>query len=250
MTNRRAIGFDRTIQLGWLDIVAAQVSRGATDSEVRAFLWEYLGNAGARKEGEAATRKTITVLRHIWSCVPDDCVAMRDMAIEILGTSSSTERIAIHWAMATATYPFFADVVTAVGRLLRLQSTIYSQQVYRRMSELWGDRSTIRRAGQRALSTMNAWGVLKEAGKPGEFVRPKQQIPLSGPVTALIFEGIIRYNEGAPLLLTELQRHPSLFGFDISLSSGQLRTCTRFDISRQGVDTEIVALRRSSKIAS
>ena len=249
MTDRSAIGFDRTIRLEWLDVVAAQVSRGATDAEVRAFLWEYLGKADAHTGGEAATRKTITVLRHIWSFVPDDCVSMRDAALEILATCSSAERVAIHWAMTTATYPFFADVTTTVGRLLRLQSTVTSQQVYRRLRELWGDRSTIRRAGQHALSTMKTWGVLEEAGKQGEFEQQARRITLSEPVMVLVFEGLIRYS-GAPMVFAELQRHPSLFGFEISLSSGQLRTCAQFDVSRQGIDTDIVALRIGSQGAN
>ncbi|MDP6819449.1 MAG: hypothetical protein QF449_15610, partial [Alphaproteobacteria bacterium] len=66
---------------------------------------------------------------------------------------------------------------------------------------------------------------------------------LSEPVAALVFEGLIRYNSGSPILLTELQRHPSIFGFEITLSSEKLRTCTNFDISNQGLDSELIGLR-------
>jgi len=97
---------------------------------------------------------------------------------------------------------------------------------------------------------MTTWGVLMEAGKTGQFDQSKKQITPSEPVAALMFEALIRYNEGAPLLLTALQHHPSLFGFDISLSSRQIRTSASIDISMQGVDSEIIALRTSSKMTS
>lgn len=244
MTDRSAIGFDRTIRLEWMDVVATRVGEGLSDAEIRAYLWDYFGQKGEVAGGDAATRKTITVLRHIWSFVPEDCREMRDNAMHLLANCTTQERVAVHWAITTATYPFFADVATAVGRLLRLQATVTSQQVYRRLKENWGDRSTVRRAGQHALSTMHTWGILSEAGKQGEFVPRAERIVMGDPVAVLIFEGLIRFNGGGAIPINELQRHPSLFAFETATSAARLRRCSQFKISRQGIDTDFVELRK------
>jgi hypothetical protein len=39
---RTTIGFDRTIDIEWLDAAAARAARGQPTEEVREFLWRFL----------------------------------------------------------------------------------------------------------------------------------------------------------------------------------------------------------------
>jgi len=144
--------------------------------------------------------------------------------------------------MCVATYPFFADVTSVVGRLLRLQTTVTSQQIYRRLKELWGDRSTVRRAGQRVMSSLVLWSALHEAGKQGEFELANNRIEINNDVSLLLFEAVLRAGTSQSLPISELERHPSLFAFSLSLDLSSLRRAPRLHISRQGLDMDIVSI--------
>ena len=108
MRNRTSIGFDRKVDLAWLDAVASRVAAGATEEEVRSYLWRLLEGTVAGNRFNSARGKTVTVLAHIWSQVPEDAHSLRDRAVRLLPEVPPAHRVALHWAMALATYPFFA----------------------------------------------------------------------------------------------------------------------------------------------
>jgi len=67
MTRRASIGFDRRIDLDWLDAAAAQAAAGAPPEAMRTHLWNLLHDV---LKGDTARGKTVTVLSHIWGAVP------------------------------------------------------------------------------------------------------------------------------------------------------------------------------------
>ena len=162
MNHRKQIGFDRKLKLEWLDATAAQVARGVTGRELKAFLWKFLDGVVAGETSDGARRKTITVLGHIWAQVPSETVALRDRALLILQDIPADQRLAVHWALTIATYPFFAAIATAAGRLLALQGNASLAQITRRVAEQWGDRESVQRTARQAVRTMVEWGTLKE----------------------------------------------------------------------------------------
>lgn len=120
MSRKETLGFDRKLELAWLDAAAAAAARGDDVATAREQLFAVLDGVVAGDGPHSGRGKTITVLSRIWLAPALTDLGKR--AISALdGAASPAERLAIHWAMCAATHPFFVDVVAAVGRLVRMQ---------------------------------------------------------------------------------------------------------------------------------
>jgi hypothetical protein len=87
--------------------------------------------------------KTLTVLTRIWVSVPKQAEPPKRAALTCVASTSGAKRIGVHWAMVGGTHPFFFDVATHVGKLIKLHGQASRSQITRRMTEAWGDRSTL-----------------------------------------------------------------------------------------------------------
>ena len=152
-----------------LDATAEWTLQGLSVPEIRAQLERLLDGQVAGEGPHSARGKTMTVLLHVWTAVPDAAVPLRDDALALLRGRTARERLALHWGMCLATYPFFRDVAATTGRLLALQGEAALSQIVRRMAESWGGRSTLKRAVQRVVRSFVEWGVLAESGDRGVF---------------------------------------------------------------------------------
>jgi len=145
--------------------------------EARAGLRDVLRPHVAGEKYNSALGKTLTVLTRVWISVPpQDCLA-RDAALKIWPSVGDDERLALHWLMLLNAYPFFRDVSLLAGRFLKLHDHVEASLITRRMTESWGERSTVPRATQRVLMSMLQWGVLAKASKPGTYVDGGQTRP-------------------------------------------------------------------------
>lgn len=248
MTKRRSIGIDRRLDLEWLDAVAEQVAAGAEAPAVRTVIFELLDGviAGGGRRG-TASHKTMSVLSRTWVNVPLETVHLRDRAARLVLHSGSGQRVALHWALLAATYPFFADVATNTGRLLALQGDLTLAQLTRRMREEWGDRSTMTRAVQRVIRSIVQWGVLSDGDQRGVYVGGRQPIPVPAPVGELLIEAVLMRHDGESLPVEQALRHPSFFPFRVDLRAHQLRRSPHFAVHRQGLDLDILTLRPSAR---
>ena len=164
-SQKTTIGFDRRIDLAWLDAAAGCLATGQSEAEARAFLWSLLDRIVAGETTHSARGKTLTVLSRVWLRVPHTAQRLRDAALTCITDATAEERLALHWAMSLASYPFFCEVAASIGKLLALHGQASLAQVSRRMTETWGDRSTLPRAIQRVLRSMRQWGALCEEEK-------------------------------------------------------------------------------------
>jgi len=243
MSRRQAVGFDRPIDLSWLDAVAAKVAEGASPPEVRKYLYSVLEGAVSGDTKNSARGKTVTVLSHIWCLVPGTATSLRGRAVEQLGHAAAEERLAIHWAMMIGTYPFFTDTASAIGRLLSLHGSVAVSQLKRRLAETWGERSTIARAIPRIVRSMVEWGVLKDTGEKGVYAAAGDPSPVSDPVAELLVEALLIDSDQESMEVAQLLGHAALFPFGLSLSAHRLRSKSHFRMNRQGLDQDVVGLR-------
>ncbi len=192
MTNGHGIGIDRRLDIEWLDAVAGQVAAGASEPEIRSFLFRLLDGvvAGGNRRGTACY-KTVGVLSRTWVNVAPTSRSLRDRGAKLLPTLDAEQRVALHWAMLTAAYPFFRDVSTSIGRLLSLQGDFTVGQLTRRVQEAWGDRSTVIRATQRIVRSMTQWGAIGETGTRGEYESREGLIPAPCSVSELLIEALL-----------------------------------------------------------
>lgn len=239
---RKVLGFDRPLELEWLDAVADRVALGSSTVEVRAFAHRLLDGVVSGTTFNSNRGKTVTVLCHIWSSVPSDCEALRDRAAEALKDSSREARLAIHWAMMVATYQFFGDLAEHVGRLLGLQGNVNVLQLTRRMQEGWGDRATLRTIVQRLVRSMTSWGVLQPARVKGVFESGGHRAAVPDLHAELLLEALLIHRGGGAIPVQQALRHPMFFPFTLDLQPHTLRTAPLFAVHRQGVSEDVVGL--------
>ncbi len=244
MSRSRRIGLDRRLDIEWLDAVAAQVAAGADEPVVRSRLFESLRHQapGSRKPG-TAHHKTVGVLVGAWVLTPPRLIAFRQRAIELLPSLSPGERLAIHWALLMAVYPFFGDVARHAGRMLSLDGSVTLANLTGRMRREWGDRSTVDRAAQRIVRSMVGWEALRDAGVRGVYEALPERILLGHNTSSLVLEGLLQYAQ-KPLPIDDALRHPALFPMELELRPYDLRGSDRFEIQRLGLDLDMIELRR------
>ena len=238
-SERRTIGLDRPLRLEWLDAVAGQLAAGATPKEARDYAWGLLEGVLAGNTAQSARGKTMTVLARVWLTPPDVAVSLRDDGVRLVGSVDADERLAIHWALLSAAYPFFVDVASGVGRALSLNGEVALSQLVRRLTEVWGDRSTLPPAAQRLLRSMAGWGVLEEGPKRGLYLPRKKRLAVSPRVAQLLIEGLlVDAQRGMPL--AQLISHPSTFPFELRVDMTNLRGSERLRVHRQGDQTDVI----------
>jgi hypothetical protein len=259
--NNGRIGFDRELSLDWLDFTASLAMERSDIQHIRRELTARLAD---QIPGAQACRKTVTVLTRIWVRVPNNDQPLQAEALGLLPSVLPQERLWLHWGMCLLAYPFFRDVAAIVGRLLALQGEYDSGQVRRRIRESWGQRTTVERVSNRVLQTFVEWEVVKTlppAGHRYTSVSVRQtshsglaQWFLECLTRSLLVEhnsqqaesrsrsATLGQNAGQ-YPLAELVRSPAAFPFDLTPHVTTLRRSGRFEIGRQGMDLEMVALR-------
>ena len=235
------IGFDRTIHIEWLDIAAARVTRGDPPSEIRKVLWDFLEDLVPGDTNNSGRGKTLTVLTRIWLTVPEQVESLRERALKCLAAANGENRVAVHWAMVVATHPFFFDVATHVGKLLVLHGQANRSQIKRRMTESWGDRSTLERTIQHVLKSMAQWRVLKPGLETGSLVVARSPILVSEEIAELLVHGVL-LSQGRGMALSQLVSHPAIFPFKLQLNVATLRKYPCLQVQRQGDQSDFVEL--------
>ena len=241
--NRRAnIGFDRRIDLEWLDAAAGKAATGASTEEIRSYIWDFLDGAVSGNIHGSARQKTTTVLHHIWGEVPKHAMPLRERALVELAACRVDERLALHWAMMVGTYPLFTDAASAIGRLVMLQGQFTLAHLTRRLIESWGERSALQRAGQRVVRSMVQWGVLRDTGSHGVYEAAPRRLKVSSTIGVLLIEALLVDAGDAAVQLGQLTAHPALFPFDLDVNGSHVRGASQFRVHRQGLDSDFVEL--------
>lgn len=233
------IGFDRRVKLEWLDAAAWKAATEADITEVRKCLDDFLQSECRGKE---ARKKTITVLTRIWVRVPQKHRSLQERALGILTEDGSDTRLWLHWGMTLVAYPFFRDVADIIGRLLALQNEVSLEQVYRRLAECWGERSTVRRASQRVVRSMVDWGVLQDTAVKGVYIPAAPKGPASASVQLWFLEALLCSESTQVAILQQLPNLPSAFPFHLDISMANIRQSKRFEIQPQGLDLDMVTI--------
>ena len=241
MLNRTKIGFDRTIRAEWLDAAAARISNGDSADAARKFLWEFLKDVEPGDTNNSGRGKTLTVLTRIWISVPEQARVLRQTALKQIASTPGEQRIAVHWAMCAGTHPFFFDVATHVGKLIRLHGNANRTQIKRRMTETWGDRSTLERTIQHVLRSLTQWGLLHAGSEHGSLVGNSSSIRVDNIVSQLLVHAVL-LGQGKGLAFSQILEHPALFPFKLDLSIRDLIASSAFHVQRQGDQSDFVEI--------
>jgi hypothetical protein len=238
---RKVVGIDRKIKRAWLDKVLDRLAQTTEEADLRAFLDRTLKEELPGKESRA---KSVGIILRIWSGVPKERIALRDRAVALLARISGQERIWLHWGMTALAYPFFRDTTEVVGRLLGLQDDFTTAQVQGRLLTGWGDRATSKEAAQKLLNTLVDWEVLRSTKTKGKFLLARKMTTAVPELQLWLLEALLGASAADEIEAQQLLRLPESFPFTLSIGVADLRKHEGFDIHRQGLDMDMVALRK------
>lgn len=234
----RIVGFDRKIRLEWLDATAAWAAEGCPAHEIRSRLNDLLDGTVT---GVKAKANTVSVLVHVWVQVPGGLGPLRDDGLRMIEGRRKRDRFPLHWGMCVATYPFFRSVASSTGRLTAVQGTASLAQITRRVTEQWGERSTVIRAVQRVVRSLVLWRVLKEEEDRGVFSPvAKLRLPEEDPAGPWLLEAALSDPEQSPRPLHSLRNDAALFPFSLDVTAKELATRRGLEVHRQGLDQVLV----------
>jgi hypothetical protein len=200
-------------------------------------------------------RLAIIVLMKIWARPSEDLVALRDAGLELLRSIPKRQRLAVHWGMTLATYPFWGEVASCVGRLIKLQGRVAHAEVRRRIVEQFGQRPTVNDAVRRTLRSMIDWGVLTEidgAGAPSRrgVYGPAITVSIeSAELVAWLVEAMLHAHPSHATDLREAKRSAVLFPFRLEDVTAYrlLNASRRIEIVNNGPIDELVVLKQKAR---
>lgn len=177
---------------------------------------------------------------------PTVLAPLRDDGLLLLRKLPPDGRLAVHWGMAMAVYPFFGLVAEVVGRQLRLQGHASAAQSQRRIKEQLGDRETAARCTRYVLRTFADWGALLDTKDRGVYSpAPLRQVQQQD-LRAWLIETALRSSGADACSLRSLIEMPRFFPFAIAPTSAvEIGTRGRLEWFRQGVSEDMVTLRRA-----
>lgn len=249
MSRRDAqIGFSQRIRLEWFEHTARLILAGNDKAEIndslQVLLRERVSVGGASVRGNR--EKIITILLKTWLTVPREREKLRDEGLEIFQGLPRKDRIAVHWGMVMAAYPFWGAVAANTGRLLRLQGKASAVHVQRRVKEQYGERETASRAARRILRTFIDWGVLNDTQDNGVYDQGQQYRIEEPRLIAWMAEASLFARSNGSAAIRDLLVSPSIFPFHMThVSAEHLASLSpRLDILRYGLGDDLAMLRK------
>ncbi len=248
MTNRfQKLGIKQTIQRHWMDHTVQMMLAGMSEQEIRAELDGYLStqkqSGGTGERGKKTYGMAIAVLAS-WFSPQTELLPFRDSALRIANVLKPAEWLPLHWAVISASYPFWFHVAGQAGRLLNLQNQITQRQIFMRLKERYGDRETVARNARYTVRSLVAWGVLKDGAK-GCYQKSEPTSVTDMNLAILMLEAALHTTPEGKGELNMLLNNPAFFPFRLPAMTGNFisQRNERIDIVRYGLDDELLKLK-------
>lgn len=242
------LGIKQTIQRHWMDRVLGMLLAGMSDSEIRSDLNIYLAtqkqSGGVGKRGDKTYGMSIGILAS-WFFPPKELIGFRDAALAFARILPEEMWLSLHWAIISASYPFWFNVARQVGRLLNLQDQITQSQVFNRVKEQYGDRETVARNARYTVRSIVAWGVLKDSVAKGCYERGTKLIIPDQKLAVLMLEAALHAVPEGKGTLGFICNHPAFFPFQLPRLTGEFVAgyADRMEVIRYGLDENLLKLK-------
>ena len=243
---KQQIGFSQRIRLEWLETAAnlalIESDEKAIYKALRELLKDKLSTCGNARRG--SREKTISILMKIWVKPPGYLKDFHHDGLKLLKILPLSEHLILHWGMALAVYPFFGAVALQTGRLLRLQGTVSSALVLRRLREQYGERETVSRSTQRILRSFIDWDVLKETGRKGIYTLGAVRKISRPELIAWMIEAYLYSQTDGNTELKRIIQSPIFFPFSFEGIQNILKASfSRIEFSSHAMNQQLVYLK-------
>ena len=237
----KGIGFSRTITLDWLDVTASLCIRNVEPSEIRQHLAETISGT---VHGTDAQRKTIDVLSAIWVKTEKSAPRIRQDALALFPTlSSSEERFWLHYGMALVCYPFFRKCVAAIGQVSRTEEWITRNLIKDRIAGDYGHLGALDRSVERIVASLTNWGALSNTDQRQKYRIQKRNFSSTEKLQSWLLTCALYAHPSEGIAFNDLIHLPELYPFNLTIGVDSLRRDARFEVQRQGGGLEMVKLR-------
>lgn len=248
MTKRTdQIGFSQRVRSEWLErtvnLLLAGNDKPAISEALQELLRDKVSVGGQAERGNR--EKIITILLKTWLTVPVGLQSLRDDGLELFKRAQRSDHLALHWGMVTAVYPFWANVASQTGRLLKLQGAAGAAHVQRRVREQYGERDTVSRAARRVLRSFVDWGVLRETTVAGVYEPATPIVIGERDLAAWLIEAVLLSRANGPTTLKSLLDSTALFPFRLPRITANelLASSKRLDVMTHNLDEELVVVK-------
>jgi len=227
-----AIGFNRHLEMTWLTQTAAWAASGFRGAELKQHIDSLLAPAFS---SQVAMDKTRNLLFGIWDTQTKSVpTRFSKQACELL-LSYSEKSVVLHWGLLIAKYPFFYFVVTQLGRIARHDGVFFYSQLEQRVTEEYGDTSTIKRSMQFVVRTLINLDILSNP-KTGTYQLRKPLTISSLELIAWLAEAVIYANNDKSRSLDKINNDAALFPFEVRFNENNLARATSLDLHHQASD--------------
>lgn len=246
-TRHDSIGVKQVIPYEWMRKAASLVLAGLPPKEIRQELHTALTLDGKQFQlGErSAWTRTFLVnnLMAIWSSPDIELSSFREIAQDLL-RAHPDQATTIHWAMISATYPFWFNTAKQTGRLLNLQTQVTQAQIVSRLKEQYGDRQTVSRYARFVVRSFVDWGALRDATTTGCYEKANFLSVAHHDVTALLLYAALLASPEGKAPLGVLLASPAFFPFHLPALRGEnvLGWTRCLKIVRYGLDEELLTI--------
>ena len=227
-----AIGFNRHLEMDWLVQTASWSANGVHGQALKNKIDVLLAPSF---DSKVAQDKTRNLLFGIWDSESNSVPkAFHDDACRLL-IEHSEVNIAIHWGMMLAKYPFFYNVASQIGRMAKHEGLFIYSQLEQRITENYGDTSTIKRCIQFVVRTLMNLELLSNP-KQGLYQLRKPITINHDSVIAWLVEVSVRAEGNSSKSMSAISNDPAWFPFDINFNENRLSSNTRLDVHHQAND--------------
>lgn len=233
------VGFNRNIRLAWLDATAAFCSEIDDPAQIRARLE---GIVGLEIASVTNRRRAIDILLNIWVKTGSLAPELREQAVAMFrATPVVTDRLWLHYGLTLVYYPFFREVVAAIGRATRYDETVTPGVVKQRLIAERGHLGSLDKAVERVFFSLRDWGVLVESRARYVYRAQRDMFKASSLDLQLwLLACGLHAHPGQAIVYADLIRLPELFPFHFTVSLDEIRRSCGFEIQREGAGWDMV----------
>jgi hypothetical protein len=238
----KGIGFSRTITLDWLDVTASLCVQKIAPAEIRQHLAETISGT---VNGSEAQRKTIDVLTAIWVKTDQRAPQIRQEALAIFPTlSSSEERLWLHYGMTLVCYSFFRKCAAAIGQVSRTEVLITRKMIKDRIAGDYGHLGALDRSVERIIASLTDWGALTHTDQKQNYRIQLRRFSSSENLQSWLLTCALYAHPSEGIPFDDLIHLPELYPFNLTIGVDKLRRDNRFEVQRQGGGLEMVRAKR------
>ena len=174
MSSSKGVTLNRSLKASWLITALRLRASGCELEHAKAELEALLEN---EIKGKESIRKSLRYLRQVWLEPHPVHGALQEEAIALYRESTTYENACeLSYFMLIAIYPFAREVAEACGQLNRLQGTVKTEQIKRKISAIYGEREQVLRSARCVVFIFVELGILQATGSKGIYSAAKTKL--------------------------------------------------------------------------